>query len=235
MHSQTQGEQQDVGSAESRRIKGRLQAVLSKDSSMPKALRTQFYRSLSRLWSLEEWKRLESDINTELEYHAKVQAVKATVRQAKKHYDRSKRYPVGYNPDIDIVAEASRRPGEVFHRSTQRAAEAGPILYRLNELTDGDDPVVIPEGEGKVDALVALGHTATACPFGAGAWLPHYAEYLRGRECVIWPDKDAAGMKFAETVARSLHGIAASVRIVTPPDFLPEGGDVVDIVKAAGR
>ena len=97
------------------------------------------------------------------------------------------------------------------------------ILYRLPGLSDGDDPVVIPEGEGKADVLVARGYTAIACPFGAGAWLTHYADSLRRRGCVIWPDKDAAGMRFAKAVARSLDGVAASVRIVTPPDFLPEG------------
>jgi putative DNA primase/helicase len=107
------------------------------------------------------------------------------------------------------------------------------ILYRLNELSDADDPVLIPEGEGKADVLVSLGYTATACPFGADSWLSQYAISLRGRDVVVWPDKDDAGTKFAQNVVNSLRSVSKSVNVVTPPEWLCEGGDVIDLVKGA--
>jgi hypothetical protein len=50
---------------------------------------------------------------------------------------------------------------------------------------------------------------------GAGKWKREYSEALRGRRCVILPDNDGPGRAHAEQVAKSLAGVAASVKVVT--------------------
>ena len=110
-----------------------------------------------------------------------------------------------------------------------------PVLYRLPELTAADPSrtVFVGEGEKGVGALVELGLVATCSPMGAGKWRPAYAEHLRGRHVVILPDNDKPGRDHAETVAQSLHGVAASVKVVELRG-LPEKGDAFDWVKAGG-
>ena len=102
------------------------------------------------------------------------------------------------------------------------------VLYRLPDLLNSDHaPVHIVEGEKDADNLASLGLTATTNPNGAGKWRDEYSEFLRGRDVVILPDNDNPGLKHAEQVARSLTGIATSVKVVRLPD-LPEKGDVSD-------
>src|SRR5690606_4728186 len=84
-----------------------------------------------------------------------------------------------------------------------------------------------------VDNLRALGFTATTNPMGAGKWRDEYSESLRGAHAVILPDNDEPGRQHAERVARSLYGVAASVRVLALPD-LPEKGDVSDWLKNGG-
>ena len=59
-------------------------------------------------------------------------------------------------------------------------------LYRLAELIEEDDPVVVVEGEKCVDALRQIGVTATTCAGGAGKWLPEHSGQLKGRKVVVW-------------------------------------------------
>ncbi len=108
-------------------------------------------------------------------------------------------------------------------------------LYQLPRLqaADPDATVYIPEGEKDVNRLVALGLVATCNPGGAGKWREEYSESLRGRNVVILPDNDQAGRDHAERVARSLIGVAASIKIVELPD-LPDKGDVSDWLQAGG-
>lgn len=107
------------------------------------------------------------------------------------------------------------------------------ILYRLPELLTSDKTVFINEGEKDCDRLAALGIVATTNAGGAGKWRDEYREPLRGRHVVIIPDNDEPGHKHARQVASSLHGIAASVRILELPG-LPPKGDVSDWLDAGG-
>jgi hypothetical protein len=108
------------------------------------------------------------------------------------------------------------------------------VLYRLPEfLTDTDRAVFIPEGEGKVEALRAIGLVATCNVGGAGKWKPNYNEALRGREVVILPDNDDPGQKHARAVAEALAGVAGSVRLLELPG-LASKGDVIDWLIAGG-
>ncbi|MFH1682143.1 MAG: phage/plasmid primase, P4 family [Candidatus Eisenbacteria bacterium] len=107
------------------------------------------------------------------------------------------------------------------------------LLYRLpNVLACPDAVVFVGEGEEVVRALEIVGLVATTNPGGAGKWRDDprgrtMAEPLRGRRVVVLPDNDEPGRKHAGAVARTLHKIAADVRIVDLPG-LPTKGDVVD-------
>lgn len=103
------------------------------------------------------------------------------------------------------------------------------VLYRLPELLAANlsRSVYIVEGEKDANRLASAGLTATTNPGGAGKWRSEYAEHLRGRPVVILPDNDEPGRRHAEQVARSLRGVATSIKIVELPD-LPDRGDVYD-------
>lgn len=109
------------------------------------------------------------------------------------------------------------------------------VLYRLPEVlaaAKAESVVFIVEGEKDADALAKLGLCATTGPDGAGKWNPTFTESLRCAHVVILPDADEPGRKHGELVARSVHGTAASVRIVNlgrpgvkdAADWLAAGG-----------
>lgn len=100
------------------------------------------------------------------------------------------------------------------------------VLYRLPELHKakaGQQTILIVEGEKDADRLAKLGFTVTTNVGGAGKWREDYSEELRGQFVAILPDNDDAGRKHGEKVAHSLHGIAASVKIIELPGLLPKG------------
>jgi 5S rRNA maturation endonuclease (ribonuclease M5) len=104
-------------------------------------------------------------------------------------------------------------------------------LYALPELRNSDR-VYICEGEEAANALRALGLTATTSTYGSQSadktdWSP-----LAGKECVILPDNDEAGSKYADAVARALSQLSPStvVKEVHLPN-LPEHGDIADCVQ----
>jgi len=106
------------------------------------------------------------------------------------------------------------------------------VPYRLPEVLQAES-VFICEGEKDCDQLAALGLTATCNPGGAGKWLKTFNLHFRGKTVVILPDSDSPGMNHALDVARNLHGVAASVRVVELPG-LPFKGDVSDWLQAGG-
>lgn len=109
------------------------------------------------------------------------------------------------------------------------------VLYRLPELLESKKAkrVIVVEGEKDVERLRDAGFTATCNVGGAGKWCEAYSESLRGRHVVLIPDNDPAGEDHIATVALSLQGVAASVRIVRLPG-LPEKGDLSDWFAAGG-
>jgi len=108
-------------------------------------------------------------------------------------------------------------------------------LYHLPELltADASAPVIVCEGEWKVDTARSLELVATCSAHGAKSagktdWRP-----LAGRLVYILPDNDGAGREYAEEVAAILVRLGARVRIVHLPG-LAEGGDLVDWVGPDG-
>lgn len=90
------------------------------------------------------------------------------------------------------------------------------VLYRLQDILESDPQttIFIVEGEKDVESLRGRGLVATCNVGGAGKWRDEYNEALCGRHVCILPDHDRAGIDHALKVARSLYGVAASVRIV---------------------
>jgi hypothetical protein len=138
-----------------------------------------------------------------------------------------------------------RRPkdGGGFDWSTKGVRK---VLYRLPQLESAKaaDPnrapvVFVPEGEKDADNLAKLGLTTTCNAGGAAAkgskskWLATYSDSLCGCRVVILPDNDEPGRAHAQTVAKSLHTKAASIKIIELPG-LPEKGDVSDWLAAGG-
>lgn len=102
-------------------------------------------------------------------------------------------------------------------------------LFMLPEVLAGQDPVYVAEGERCVEALVAMGLTATTSPGGSQAaqhadWSP-----LAGRQVIILPDNDAPGHAYAVEVATILASLSPPARVceLRLPN-LPPKGDVVD-------
>ena len=109
------------------------------------------------------------------------------------------------------------------------------LPYRLPELRAANPayPVYIVEGEKDADRLLSEGLSATTNPTGAGKWNDEYSPELKGRHVVIMPDNDPPGRDHAAAVARSVHPVAASVKVIELPG-LPDHGDVSDWLNSGG-
>ena len=99
------------------------------------------------------------------------------------------------------------------------------VLFRLTDLSANPSATVfITEGEKDGLRLVDLNLCAT-CISGGTKWTADVIEPLRGRDVIILPDADATGARKAWEAATALHGIAASVRMVTLPGLSGQPGD----------
>ena len=129
---------------------------------------------------------------------------------------------------------AQRRPfGNGQWRWNLKGVE--PLPYRLPDLLNSKHEwVLIAEGEKDVDALRALGLTATCNPGGAGKWSDRFSKYFVGRNVAVLPDNDKIGLEHAEKVAASLQAHAHRIRIIRLPN-LAEKSDVSDWLDAGGR
>jgi hypothetical protein len=101
------------------------------------------------------------------------------------------------------------------------------IPYNLPELA-GAEYIFEVEGEKDVENLRKIGLTATCNAGGAGKWTAELNQYFNSNQHItILPDNDEPGQKHAELVAKNLHGIVASVKVLDL-EGLPEKGDVSD-------
>jgi len=107
------------------------------------------------------------------------------------------------------------------------------LPYRIDELPP-DGIICITEGEKAADALWSVSIPATTSAHGSKS--PHKTQWqsLAGRDAVIWPDRDKAGEQYAEAVASILARLdtPARVRVIAPPEDLPDGGDAFDYIEA---
>jgi putative DNA primase/helicase len=123
-------------------------------------------------------------------------------------------------------------PGDWIHN----VSSAPVVPYRLPELLEAiaaDRPILIVEGEAKVDLLASWNMAATCCAGGAGKWRVEHSKFLHGADVVLVPDADAVGAKHIEQVGAALNGIAKRIRVVMLPGLAPKG-DVIDWARADG-
>jgi hypothetical protein len=150
------------------------------------------------------------------------------------------------NPDGTPVLKEDGKPEKSFRQKRPDPVPGGDWIYnvdgarvlpyRLPEVIEAianGHPIIVVEGEAKVDLLAGWNVTATCNTGGAGKWKSEHSEFLRGADVVIIPDADDAGLKHLQDVGASLSGIAARIRVVMLPD-LPAKGDIVDWAKAGG-
>ncbi len=103
-------------------------------------------------------------------------------------------------------------------------------LYNIPAITSAKR-IILVEGEKSADALIAYGLTATTAMFGANApinktdWSP-----LIGKEVIIWPDNDEAGVEYGGKVAAHLLKVASFVSLITPPKHKSHKWDAFDAV-----
>ena len=107
------------------------------------------------------------------------------------------------------------------------------VPYRLPELLAANPFawVFIPEGEADCNRLYGHGLVATTNSEGAGKWKDEYASYFQGRNVAVLPDNDDVGHRHSAQVAKSLIGVASSIRVLALPG-LELKGDVSDWLDA---
>lgn len=124
----------------------------------------------------------------------------------------------------------------VFYHGDPRQTGRGcdSILYNLPAVLQAAE-VVICEGERKADVLKSWGLVGTSLDSGASSKIPApMIEALAGKHLAILPDNDGPGTTLAAKLCESLHGKAASIRVVNLPG-LQVKGDIVDWVKIPGN
>ncbi|MBO4693239.1 MAG: hypothetical protein J5659_02450 [Clostridia bacterium] len=103
------------------------------------------------------------------------------------------------------------------------------IKYTLHELYNlpavlSAEKIYFVEGEKCADAVINQGVVATTLDTGANSrWYPKYCDYLSGKEIIIIPDNDNAGIKYANLIKKNIP----NARIIKLPD-LAEKGDIYD-------
>jgi hypothetical protein len=108
-------------------------------------------------------------------------------------------------------------------------------LFGLDKLAAAtpDTPILLVEGEKTADAAQALfpDHVCMTWMGGSSATAKADFSPLAGRNVTIWPDNDAPGIKAAMALVGILYDSGvADVRLVYPPDVLPEKWDLADPV-----
>lgn len=103
------------------------------------------------------------------------------------------------------------------------------VLYRLVELVESDGTVYLHEGEKAAESFAERGLPATCPP--TPAWTQALAEPLRGRDVVIFADRDKTGPERARKAFEALRCVARSVRVVQAA-VEKEGADGFDHLEA---
>jgi hypothetical protein len=108
-------------------------------------------------------------------------------------------------------------------------------LYNIPGILEAER-IIWVEGEKCADDLNSLGHTAT-CHLGGAGMLsvrsaPSYDfSPLQGKQVILWPDNDSAGVKVAKLVQDlATKAGATSVTMLTPPRGKPEKWDASDAI-----
>jgi len=157
----------------------------------------------------------------------------------------------------DVIPQVYAQNADGRHQWRWRSPSDPRPLYNLHELVSRpNDPVMIVEGEKKVEALRILApqYVGIAWQGGSKAWRKTEWEPLKGRKVLLWPDNDLKTVKTArdaerykvaigELIPRDMQpgilamweighhvlGYAAEVKIILPAGK-PDGWDAADAV-----
>lgn len=112
----------------------------------------------------------------------------------------------------------------------------GKPLYFLHKLAASPDAaVILVEGERCADWLAKLNITATTSGAADSARLADW-QPLAGRDVLIWPDNDTAGLKYADEATDKLAALGCKVKRINIDALnLPPKGDCVDWLQTLGR
>jgi hypothetical protein len=130
-------------------------------------------------------------------------------------------------PYLTVSGVVTMRFRRVIGEGSKYNGHSGAMAWPYNVgalLTEG--PIFVCEGE--LDAIIATqcGLPAIAFP-GANSWKRVYSRMLRFREVYVLADGDAAGRKFAESIARDVQG--------TKIAEMPPGEDVNSVFLRDGE
>jgi len=108
-------------------------------------------------------------------------------------------------------------------------------LFMPIGLPKNGEPILVCEGEKCAAAACSLGLHGVASAHGSSGATKSDWTALAGRDCVVWPDFDEAGTKYADAVATILTALdpPARVKVLDPPalwagrDDLQEHYDIV--------
>lgn len=134
----------------------------------------------------------------------------------------------------EIVRDTDGNAKKEF-RQFPRLPETRP-LYNLPDISQSDR-VIWVEGEKCADELTKLGYTATCTIGGSGMLSPRTKDKfdfspLQGKELIIWPDNDDAGLKLAKIIQELAQNAGAkSITMLVPPKGKPKKWDVADAIE----
>ena len=105
------------------------------------------------------------------------------------------------------------------------------LLYKLDQLSDADDTVILVEGEKAADAaqMGASGVFVTTWPCGADAIDLVDFSPLKNRKVALWPDNDEAGWRAMDRIYRILTDSAEEVMLIKPVGQKNSKNDAADL------
>jgi Protein of unknown function (DUF3631) len=151
------------------------------------------------------------------------------------------RYRLVHADGTTLVMSGKGKPDKTFRLRRKEGGrwvfglgKIAQVPYKLPDLiaslaADRTIPVLVPEGEAKVDLLHQWGIPATQIAKGT----KDYAEFFRDADVILVPDKDDTGFAHINEIGAALSSIACRVRVLMLPG-LDRGGDVVDWAAAGG-
>jgi hypothetical protein len=118
-----------------------------------------------------------------------------------------------------------------FRTVPAKVAVADRTLYArqwIEWARETGNTIYVVEGEKDANSLIERGIPATCNPHGAGKWLPHYSDLLKGCDVVVVADNDDKGLMHARDVYKHIEPVAESVKVAKPS----YGKDVSELLAA---
>jgi DNA primase len=186
-----------------------------------------FYALKNGLSTKNDFKKILSDIANDFGIENNLQGKKRKIETTYDYTDKNGKLlfqKVRYNPKGFSQRRADGNGGWIYDLKNIES-----VPYNLPKVIEAQE-ICIPEGEKDCDNLVRLGLMATTNPQGAGNWPDQFSQYFKDKDIIIFPDNDEQGKNHAQGVAKSLNGIASSIKIIELPKIKKQQ-DVSDFIQ----